>query len=94
MELWIRSQDREKLINLKLLKVKTIDDNFEIIGSCDGIGKEKIGEYKTGERALEILDEIQKLLIVKKGMITTQDNKGIEFIPFIDTLVVYEMPKE
>ena len=58
MELWIRSQDREYLE--KLEKIYLWKNSF---GEYKIDGKSELGTYKTKERALEVLDEIQKLLI-------------------------------
>ncbi len=94
MELWIRSQNKQEIC---LVKALSLDNDktgiFCNFSSCEGAYM-YAGKYKTKERALEVLDEIQRQLIGKKGLITTQDKKGIEFIPFTDTVVVYEMPKE
>ena len=64
MELWIRSQDKEALrkVNCSLYLREDLSDyaNGEvwfIVSSGD-----KLGEYATKERALEVLDEIQNLL--------------------------------
>jgi hypothetical protein len=57
MELWIRSQDR--IVLKKLQDIEYYKDgkkHFVIGGSL-------LGEYKTKERCLEIIDEIQKLLL-------------------------------
>ena len=74
MELWIRSQDRYTLI--KSSKIYVFGNTI-----CDG-SKEKIklAEYKTIERALEVLDDIQNLIN------DIADNKIVG--------CVYEMPKE
>ena len=82
MELWIRSQDK-----LRLAKIESVIINYnrqtEILGNCystDGIEKDiPLGEYATKERALEVLDEIQKYIL----------------LPNIDnSAYVYEMPQE
>ena len=52
-----------------------------------------LGTYKTKERALEVLDEIQKTMMSRKGILTTLNNKE-EFIPFENQVVIYDMPKE
>jgi hypothetical protein len=59
MELWIRSQDKEKL-----LKVNDIAIEMNMIyGYFDkNTEYEHLGTYATKERALEVLDEIQSLL--------------------------------
>lgn len=59
MELWVRSQDKrilQKVDNIFL------DANYENkrISTYDGDNVE-LGTYKTKERAIEVLDEIQEL---------------------------------
>lgn len=96
MDLWIRSQDRECLIKIENISIDNenwvlgnlvSDDNKAI---CDYW---KLGHYKTKERALEVLDEIQmhikkqdtdELLVNSDGIITGQKHYGR----------VYEMPEE
>lgn len=78
MDLWIRSQDREKI-------VKCCDDIYyyyddETKEHCIGTYMHEIGVYKAKERALEVLDEIQYLL---QNAYTGNSNR-----------IVYEMPKE
>ena len=66
MNLWIRSQDRKDLVaidgRLSITRVPTEKYNVE-----DGYRIEHfsflLGIYKTEERALEVLDEIQKTII-------------------------------
>ena len=74
MELWIRTQDKRKLINVKNLVIET---GRPTIYTCEGMGsviyQEVLGTYKTKRRALEILDEIQDLL-KSKALIKTVDN--------------------
>lgn len=59
MELWIRSQDKEKLLNVNDIAVEMnmiygyFDKNTEY---------ELLGTYKSKERALEILDELQDFI--------------------------------
>ena len=70
MELWIRSQDKEKLLkisgiqyqNCKLVENETVEANI-LIGFYSSYENEILGEYKTKERALEVLDEIQAYLM-------------------------------
>ena len=60
MNLWVRSQDKECLTNISNIQyvyknnihgLGTYYDNLKILGT-----------YKTKERAIEVLDEIQDLL--------------------------------
>ena len=88
--MWIRRQDKELLGNFKAFYIdEHMSDEIVIIG-CDGhvhvndkvLSAFELGTYKSKERALEVLDEIQKLLI---ALPRTE-------IPFND--VVYQMPEE
>ena len=74
MELWIRSQDRAKLKIIHEIVLSVSGGNI----FCD---KEIFGEYKTKYRALEVLNEIQKLL-------NTFDPANMA------KMIVYEMPEE
>ena len=109
MELWIRSQDKERLTKATDIRLGYFNnnDNVWIIEDCD-----ELGRYKTKKRALEILDEIQNILMPKTILnfddIVKQDdvrrfkeafyeNEPIILnkatIEHLDTYV-YEMPKE
>lgn len=54
MELWIRSQSKETL--MKVTKVHTCDGVIFANGYTEF--DERIGVYKTKERAIEVLEEI------------------------------------
>ena len=86
MSIWVRSQDKEflmKVDNINLgIRVDTKEPN-RLFTFVDGVTTSFIlGKYKSKERALEVLDEIQKLLI---ALPRTE-------IPFND--IVYQMPEE
>ena len=60
MELWIRSQDKARLCKANNLFIKNL-------AICCSYNEENndfdyLGVYKTKERALEVLDEIEKIL--------------------------------
>ena len=78
MELWIRSQDKKKLCVAKFFEL----DNDETGIFCFNGESYSIfaGKYKTKERALEVLDEIQDLM----RNLTDSDLKIIQ----------YEMPED
>ena len=78
MELWIRSQDKEVLT--KVIDVYKQADTNEIWSYSDSCIKNCLGVYKTEERALEVLDEIQRHIVV------INDNN--------DHFYVYEMPED
>ena len=79
MELWVRSQSKGTLCRVEVLYIgkdtnKIFSDKLisgVSVGFC-------LGEYKTKERALEVLDEIQGILIDYSQM----------------SRVVYQMPEE
>lgn len=63
MDLWIRSQNKEKLLKVDGIKYsysKFYDEyTYEILT----IKGTLLGEYKSKARALEVLDEIQEILV-------------------------------
>ena len=107
MELWVRSQDKECLINISNIQyiyknnmygLGTYYDNLKILGT-----------YKTKERAIEVLDEIQNIL--KPTIITTgyecelkenikdKTSFNLDMIPTKTEIqelstVVYQMPEK
>lgn len=87
MELWIRSQDKERL--------KKVDNVFIEEYVCGGANVETnncvLGSYKTRERALEILNEIQELLICN-GYAKEKISAMVSGVK--NEYIVYEMPKE
>lgn len=94
MELWIRSQDKDILVKVDSLLID--DNNNDIYTQCwVGVNLETytLGKYKTKERALEVLDEIQENIVNQGQVIILTDEKGIpngsKFFSY-----VYEMPKE
>ena len=58
MDLWIRSQDKKDLIKVDYISYEIAIEDKHILWykSID------LGTYKTKERALEVLDEIQNML--------------------------------
>lgn len=80
MELWIRSQDKTKIakIDYVCIGINDIfsDDDLAQIWGNDVIS---LGAYKTKERALEVLDEIQSKL---KGtfLMKIKDDKYSKYI--------------
>lgn len=71
MELWVRSQDRTDLVKANALWVMDNQiwmevpfyENHKKIGLTITGYNHKLAEYKTKERALEVLDEIQNILM-------------------------------
>lgn len=90
MELWIRSQDGEILVKVNNLSLVHDTDTWEIINSYADHQYWELGTYKTKERALEILDEIQRLITDLQYMSYAVDSSS--FYSYRPN--VYEMPKE
>lgn len=91
MELWIRSQDRENLVKANALYVMDNQiwnevpfyENHKKIGLTITGHNHKLSQYKTKERALEVLDEIQDIL-----------EQILDPNLTILKIFVYEMPSE
>ncbi len=83
MDLWIRSQDRECI-----MKVARLDIDGKKI-SANGFYT-ILGEYKSYERALEVLDEIQKKIV----LLGLGNNFGSPMIDLDNPFNIYIMPKE
>ena len=109
MELWVRSQDKEILVKVNNLSLvfSNKDEDCEIINSFEDHQCWELGTYKTKERALEVLDEIQDILKPKIIVNTYKVEQaelcdGTQFIqPMLDdiqiqnaTSYVYQMPEE
>lgn len=97
MNLWIRSQDKKDLVKVNSLWIMDNQiwmevpfyENHKKLGLTISGHNHKLAEYKTKERALEVLDEIQDELI------------GSDFMPMDENEImtcgstkVYEMPLE
>lgn len=89
MNLWIRSQDKEVLTRVVDIWKDTYEN--EIWAQSSFAIKNCLGIYKTKERALEVLDEIQNIL--KPQLIIKDSGKIIG--SFEDTIVresaIYEL---
>lgn len=88
MNLWVRSQDKECLINISNIQyvyknnmhgLGTYYDNLKILGT-----------YKTKERALEVLDEIQD----KINLIDLGHDFGSPMIDLKNPAYIYQMPEK
>ena len=99
MSIWVRSQDKEflmKVDNINLgIDVDTKKPN-RLFTFVDGVTTSfTLGKYKSKERALEVLDEIQKKIndIKKDFLMACMREKGVyDVIAWND--FVYQMPKE
>ena len=97
MDLWIRSQDREDLVKVNALWLMDNQiwmevpfyENHKKIGLTVSGHNHKLAEYKTKERALEVLDEIQEYINNEcKKYVSNGDSYTASY-----KYSVYEMPK-
>lgn len=88
MELWIRSQDKEKLVKINSLQYGEYQGTHYINGYCiNEVDNIDLGIYATKERAIEVLDEIQnKIKHINKFALVNENYECDDCI--------YEMPKE
>ena len=99
MELWIRSQDKMNLVKVRQINVN-YQDNKQIIANYmpelyenSGEYYEILGTYKTKERAIEILDEIQNKML--NGVFAKKINglgEELDLIP--NPILIYNMPEK
>ena len=96
MELWIRSQERELLSKVEkiLLEEGQIEGKTQyVLRNYISSGEFfRLGIYKSKERALEVLDDIQRTLL-PRGILENNDDNDYKFV-FHNWNIIYEMPKE
>ena len=99
MELWIRSQDKINLVKINQISINYANKT-QIIANClpeyyenSGNYYELLGTYKAKERALEVLDEIQKYITPTLSLL--DDTLNGKQICQVDNILsmVYEMPE-
>lgn len=96
MELWIRSQSKEKLVKIENIYISDeIRDGRAIMGCNSAFINQDLGTYATKERALEILDEIENFKDALT-IINLSDKKNDLIIATVEKLnsFTYKMPKE
>ena len=94
MDLWIRSQDR-----MDLVKVESVilcfnkdepDNGYSLKDKSDRWYPDILGTYKTKERALEVLDEIQEAQLGNYHYRCPSNVK----VSNNENTIVYQMPEE
>lgn len=108
MELWIRSQDKMNLVKVRQVGIN-YQNNKQIIANYTPELYENSGEfvellciYKTKERALEVLDEINDIKIYKymasldwNSFVSSIYKKTIKEQKLLLSMMnTYQMPKE
>lgn len=98
--MWIRSQSRELLVKVTSISVYNDGDCLEVIGTNDSCNGEDdywiLGEYKSYEQAIKVLDEIQKCILgSNKKILTFSDDGRVSGIKNTNmTCDFYQMPEE
>lgn len=108
MELWIRNQDKtilQKVDNLLISDGDNVEGTFNIYTNSLP-AQNVLGKYKTKERALKVLNEIQSLLqptIEYKPIVQEEYNPAYTYKHFVKvddnikikelSTFVYQMPK-
>ena len=69
MELWIRSQDKRALLNVRQVRINGLDI------MC--LGGELLGTYISQERVLEVLDEIEERISSINAMSLVCDTNAL-----------------
>lgn len=77
MELWVRSQNKKRLFEVEDIYTQKVGEDCLLFDQ----NKYCVGAYKSEERCLEIIDEIQKVLMGVNPIIPP-------------SVLVYEMPQE
>lgn len=102
MNLWVMSQNKKELRPNPKLGIDKLEDKFYIVDRYDFERATILGVYKTEQRALEVLDEIQSFL--ENNYISIDDMPSHSNSPYpgyypthISTMYrkkVFKMPKE
>lgn len=69
MELWIRSQDKRALLNVRQVRINGLDI------MC--LGGELLGTYISQERVLEVLNEIEERIMLINAISLAQDMNSL-----------------
>ncbi|GCD11745.1 hypothetical protein [Clostridium tagluense] len=84
--MWIRSQQNQTLIKTKSISIRaSVGGTVSIVDINTNI---QLGFYKTGTRAMEVLNEFENFIITQSRMLNNQDKYNIELIEY-----VYKMPQ-
>ena len=103
MELWVRNQDKERLLKIKDIFLDYDGyhcNKFHLITYDDKKYEINLGTYKTKERALEVLDEIQNIIRGKYAISLDMKaalSKGIsknDAEKMFMQMAVYQMPED
>lgn len=89
--MWIRSQNKEDLIKCQKISIIGPGKDVYLLVELTNDNYIELGIYKSKERALEVLDDIQNKIEGNRVLI---DAYGDIRIKKKDNNTVYQMPKE
>lgn len=101
MNLWIRTQNKIELTKVNDIQIYKASDGFQIINYSGNNYVIILGLYKTKERALEVLDEIEERIMIINTISLVKDS--VSLIAYKNALseekikgigYPYQMPKE
>lgn len=95
MDLWIRSQNKLKLVKVNFVYAAECGDHFTIYGETID-SSPIIATYKSKERTIEVLDEIQKEMTINETINGTYEEQDLymKALYIEKSRLIYQMPKE
>ena len=96
MGLWIRSQDKRFLIECNDVAILKTTDGFKI-GTCSikSVKREvDLGTYSTREKALKVLDFIEKKIVENNNAIVCNEKDWVKFVGAINCAFQMPLDKE
>lgn len=88
--MWIRSQDKTNLISCRRITLIGPDKGVCLIVELTTDNYIELAEYKSKERAIEVLDEVEK----KINLINLGHDFGSPMIDLKNPTYIYQMPNE
>ena len=86
--MWIRSQDKETLINCNVIEYNDFYVKNAIVATSETISRTIVGKYSTKEKALKVLDVIQHKII------ELDKNKFLGMTEEIYRMCVFQMTQD
>ena len=86
--MWIRSKDKETLINCNVIEYNDFYVKNAIVATSETISRTIIGKYSTKEKALKVLDMIHNKII------ELDKNKFLGMTEQIYIRCVFQMPQD
>lgn len=95
--MWVRSQNKEILINTNKFFINQVVKDCEIIGYSIDSGGIELGKYTTKEQALKVLNEIEVVLSnaskrISKVQYLLKENGHLEDYDIKEN--VFQMPQD